>query len=122
MTAVVAYIRVSRPRQGRSGLGLEAQREAIERFAAGKHLDLQIGPRRLAFTSETFILFFSLPNFHFHAVTAYNILRLLGGSGGRNLARWTALCRHTRRTHKRRVVAVFEWATAFCWRPNFGSE
>lgn len=45
---------------------------------AGKHLDLQIGPRRLAFTSEIFILSFSLPNFHFHAVTAYNILRSRG--------------------------------------------
>jgi uncharacterized protein len=45
---------------------------------AGKHLDLQIGPRRLAFTAETFILSFSLPNFHFHAVTAYDILRLHG--------------------------------------------
>ena len=37
---------------------------------AGKNLDLEIGPRRLAFTAETFILSFSLPNFHFHAVTA----------------------------------------------------
>jgi hypothetical protein len=45
---------------------------------AGKDLDLQIGPRRLAFTSETLILSFSLPNFHFHAVTAYDILRTLG--------------------------------------------
>src|ERR1700721_2374135 len=45
---------------------------------AGKDLDLQIGPRRLAFTSETFILSFSLPNFHFHAVTAYEILRPQG--------------------------------------------
>jgi len=45
---------------------------------AGKELDLQIGPRRLAFTSETFILSFSLPNFHFHAVTAYDILRSRG--------------------------------------------
>ncbi|HEX4368349.1 MAG TPA: DUF1993 domain-containing protein [Rhodopila sp.] len=45
---------------------------------AGKDLDLQIGPRRLAFTSETFILSFSLPNFHFHAVTAYGILRSRG--------------------------------------------
>ena len=41
---------------------------------AGKDLDLQIGPRRLTFTSETLILSFSLPNFHFHAVTAYDIL------------------------------------------------
>lgn len=58
---------------------------ALEAFApeeidacAGKHLDLQIGPRRLAFTPEAFILSFSLPNFHFHAVTAYNILRSRG--------------------------------------------
>jgi hypothetical protein len=45
---------------------------------AGKALDLQIGPRKLAFTSETLILSFSLPNFHFHAVTAYDILRSRG--------------------------------------------
>jgi len=45
---------------------------------SGKHLDLQIGPRRLAFTSENLILSFSLPNFHFHAVTAYDILRSQG--------------------------------------------
>jgi hypothetical protein len=35
-------------------------------------------PRTLAFTSETFLLSFSMPNFHFHAVTAYNILRSRG--------------------------------------------
>ena len=45
---------------------------------SGKELDFQIGPRWLAFTSETFILSFSLPNFHFHAVTAYDILRMQG--------------------------------------------
>ena len=45
---------------------------------AGKDLDLQIGPRRLRFTAETFILSFSLPNFYFHAVTAYDILRMKG--------------------------------------------
>jgi uncharacterized protein len=45
---------------------------------AGKALDLQIGPRRLAFTAETYILSFALPNFHFHAVTAYDILRTRG--------------------------------------------
>jgi hypothetical protein len=42
---------------------------------AGKDLDLQIGPRRLAFTSEAYLLSFALPNFYFHAVTAYDILR-----------------------------------------------
>ena len=45
---------------------------------AGKELDLQIGPRKLRFTSETLILSFSLPHFHFHAVTAYDILRMRG--------------------------------------------
>ncbi|KAK4032021.1 DUF1993 domain-containing protein [Parachaetomium inaequale] len=45
---------------------------------AGKDLDLQLPPRKLAFTSETFLLSFSLPNFYFHAVTAYNILRTRG--------------------------------------------
>jgi hypothetical protein len=45
---------------------------------AGKDLDLEIGPRRLTFTSETLILSFSLPNFYFHAVTAYDILRAQG--------------------------------------------
>jgi DNA invertase Pin-like site-specific DNA recombinase len=33
MQSAVAYIRVSRPRQGRSGLGLEAQEAAIAQFA-----------------------------------------------------------------------------------------
>ena len=50
---------------------------------AGRDLDLQIGPRRLAFTSETLILSFSLPNFYFHAVTAYDILRSRGVSLGK---------------------------------------
>lgn len=45
---------------------------------AGRNLDLQIGPRRLAFTSESLILSFSLPNFYFHAVTAYDLLRSQG--------------------------------------------
>jgi uncharacterized protein len=45
---------------------------------AGKNLDFQIGPRRLSFTAESFVLSFSLPNFHFHAVTAYDILRMKG--------------------------------------------
>lgn len=51
--------------------------EDIDPFG-GRLLDLQIGPRRLPFTAEAFILSFSLPNLHFHAVTAYNILRSRG--------------------------------------------
>lgn len=36
------------------------------------------GPRNLCFTPETFLLSYSLPNFYFHVVTAYNILRTRG--------------------------------------------
>lgn len=35
MQQVIAYYRVSTAKQGRSGLGLEAQRDAVERYAAG---------------------------------------------------------------------------------------
>jgi hypothetical protein len=45
---------------------------------SGKDLDLYIGPRNLTFTSETFLLSFAMPNFYFHAVTAYDILRSRG--------------------------------------------
>jgi uncharacterized protein len=58
---------------------------------AGKALDIALyrprddedrvspwAPRQLAFTSETFLLSFSLPNFYFHVVTAYDILRSRG--------------------------------------------
>src|SRR5580704_10695561 len=36
MRQVTSYIRVSTAQQGKSGLGLEAQREAIARFAAAE--------------------------------------------------------------------------------------
>jgi len=59
---------------------------------SGRNLDVEIfqpldaenattsswGPRTLAFTPETFLLSYSLPNFYFHSVTAYNILRTRG--------------------------------------------
>ena len=47
---VVAYLRVSTSRQGRSGLGIEAQRENIARFAAsegyeviGEYVEVETG-------------------------------------------------------------------------------
>jgi hypothetical protein len=45
---------------------------------AGKEVSFQAGDYRLPFTAENFILSFSLPNFHFHATTAYDILRMKG--------------------------------------------
>jgi DNA invertase Pin-like site-specific DNA recombinase len=50
MKALVAYLRVSTDRQRRSGLGLEAQREMVQRFAeangftvAGEHVEIETG-------------------------------------------------------------------------------
>ncbi len=36
------------------------------------------GPQTLALTPETYLLTYALPNFYFHVVTAYNILRTRG--------------------------------------------
>jgi DNA invertase Pin-like site-specific DNA recombinase len=40
MNKVISYIRVSTGAQGKSGLGLEAQREAVARFAAAEGLEI----------------------------------------------------------------------------------
>ena len=40
MKPIVAYIRVSTSQQGRSGLGIEAQREALARFARGEGFEI----------------------------------------------------------------------------------
>ena len=40
MTNAVAYYRVSTTRQGKSGLGIEAQKTAVQRFAAAEGYDL----------------------------------------------------------------------------------
>ena len=68
---------------GKAQTALEAYSPDEVNSWAGRELDLQIGPRRLAFTSETLILSFSLPNFLFHAVTAYDILRSRGAPLGK---------------------------------------
>ena len=44
----------------------------------GRDVVFQIGNFKLPFTSEGFVLSFSLPNLHFHAATAYDILRMRG--------------------------------------------
>src|SRR5205823_9795519 len=41
MKPAIAYIRVSTAKQGRSGLGLEAQQAALARFAEAEGFDLQ---------------------------------------------------------------------------------
>jgi len=40
MSPAVAYYRVSRPSQGRTGLGIEAQKEAVRRFAEAEGIEI----------------------------------------------------------------------------------
>ena len=45
---------------------------------AGGDMAFQFGDFKMPFTAETFVMSFSLPNFYFHATTAYDILRTKG--------------------------------------------
>ena len=44
----------------------------------GKEVALKLGERSMPFLAEEFVMSFSLPNFYFHATTAYDILRMKG--------------------------------------------
>lgn len=65
--------RVAQARQGLAGLGRD-EVNALE----GRDVVFQLGERRLPFVAEDFLLSFSVPNFYFHATTAYDLLRLHG--------------------------------------------
>lgn len=52
-------------------------REEVNAFQ-GRDLLLHVGERKALFTAEDFLLSFSIPNLHFHAATAYDILRSRG--------------------------------------------
>ena len=60
-------------------------RAGLERIAPeglnaceGKDVVFHLGKIQLPFTAENFLLSFSIPNFYFHATTAYDILRARG--------------------------------------------
>jgi hypothetical protein len=60
-------------------------RESLEGIAAetinareGSEVIFEIRNTKMPFTAEGFVLSFSLPNFYFHATTAYDILRSKG--------------------------------------------
>ena len=44
----------------------------------GKDMRFAMGDFKIEFTAENFLMSFSLPNFYFHATTAYDILRWKG--------------------------------------------
>lgn len=57
---------------------LRAQKpDEIDALSGGKVI-FKLGKNEIPFTTENFVLSFSLPNFYFHATTAYDILRSKG--------------------------------------------
>lgn len=56
--------------------------EAVNALA-GRDVAFKFGDRILPFTTEGFLMSFSLPNFFFHATTAYDILRHKGAPIGK---------------------------------------
>lgn len=44
----------------------------------GRDMVFQLGDFKIPFTAENFLMSFSIPNFHFHATTTYDILRSKG--------------------------------------------
>lgn len=58
--------------------GLQAlSRDAVNALE-GREVVFQLGERKMPFTAEDFLMTFSMPNVHFHATTAYDILRMKG--------------------------------------------
>jgi hypothetical protein len=52
----------------------DAKAETME-AAADREITIKAGPRELKFTGREYLLHFALPNFYFHAATAYGIMR-----------------------------------------------
>ena len=52
-------------------------RETVDAMQ-GKDVVFKFGERSIPFTAEGFLMSFSLPNLHFHATTAYDMLRMRG--------------------------------------------
>ena len=58
--------------------GLEALDKGVVDAYAGKDMYFRMGDFEIPFTAENFVTSFSLPNFYFHATTAYDMLRMAG--------------------------------------------
>jgi hypothetical protein len=88
----VLHLPSERPAHDYAGLQalIADARDAIEKVTPeeinsreGADVVFQIRGQRMLFTAEDFVLSFSLPNLHFHATTAYNILRSKGAPLGK---------------------------------------
>lgn len=58
--------------------GIQAFTSETVNALGGNEVLFKIGEHTMTFTGEDFLMSFSLPNFYFHATTAYDILRMKG--------------------------------------------
>ena len=63
-----------------AGVGLGDRAEAVDE---SQDVVFRLGGNELPFVAKDFLLSFSLPNFYFHATTAYDILRAEGAPLGK---------------------------------------
>jgi hypothetical protein len=63
--------------------GLSVLTPEVVNALIGRDVIFKFGDRSLPFTAEGFLMSFSLPNFFFHATTAYDILRHKGAPLGK---------------------------------------
>lgn len=68
---------------GQSIAALETIDPAEVESFVGRDMIFTVGKLRMDFAAENFLLSFSLPNFYFHATTAYDILRQKGVALGK---------------------------------------
>jgi len=66
-----------------TAIGLQRLSPTEVNALEGRDIVFQMRDRQIPFTAEGFILSFSLPNFYFHATTAYDILRTKGVALGK---------------------------------------
>jgi hypothetical protein len=62
---------------------LSALTPEVVNALVGRDVTFKLGDRALPFTTEDFLMSFSIPNFFFHATTAYDILRHNGAPLGK---------------------------------------
>ena len=62
---------------------VEGEDQATTNALEGREVTFQFRDRQIPFSAEGFVLSFSLPNFYFHAATAYDILRSRGAPIGK---------------------------------------
>lgn len=74
----VASLEAFTPEQVNACAGQQLEMEIYQPVDEANATTSRWGPRMLPFKPETYLLSYAMPNFYFHVVTAYDILRMRG--------------------------------------------